>query len=357
MKNKLNELIRELAEIYDEESQDTYVTLYVSRDANLKFLERRERACKSLLQGDVQKNFTDTMEKIKEFLNKNKGSNLAVFASRKHDFFRSIHLPVKVDNSLIVDSSPYIRPLARVLDEWESFTLLLLNSNYAKIFSISLGRVRDERSLSADIINKHKKGGWSQARFQRLRKGAIHAFFGEVAEALEKMVDDQIVLAGPGQPKIQFKDMLPPNVKERIVEIIDIDIDDEKELLKESIRLISEREEMKSRDAVRQLKEEILRDGLAVYGLNDTLDAVKNGQAELLIIEKNLKIKGFICEKCQIVRPGFVKKCPFCGNHVSEVDVLEEILEFAERTGAEVEFTSHEEISELGHVGAILRYR
>ena len=42
---------------------------------------------------------------------------------------------------------------------------------------------------------------------------------------------------------------------------------------------------------------------------------------------------------------------------MSEVDVVEEILEFAERTDAEVEFTDVEEISKLGHIGAILRYK
>jgi peptide subunit release factor 1 (eRF1) len=45
------------------------------------------------------------------------------------------------------------------------------------------------------------------------------------------------------------------------------------------------------------------------------------------------------------------------GKKTSEVDVVEEILEFAERTDAQIEFTGDEEISNLGHVGAILRYR
>lgn len=353
----LSELIRELSEIYDADSQDTYVSIYINKDANVKFLERREKACKSLLSGEEQKNFINTMEKIKEFLNKNIGDTLAIFASHKHNFFKHVSLPFEINNSLIVDSSPYIRPLARIKDEWESFTLVLLNSNYAKIFSISLGKVEQEKNLHADIMNKHKKGGWSQARFQRLRKGAIHAFFSEVRDALEKIADEQIVLAGPGQAKFQFSDMLSKNLKERIVEVIDISIDDEKELLKESIHLISELEERKSKGAVQQLKEEILKDGLAAYGFDDTLNAVKNGQVELLIIEKDYKLKGYLCEHCQLLKAGAIKNCPNCGSATSEVDVIEEILEFAERTDAEIEFTDDEEIHNLGHVGAILRYK
>ena len=152
-------------------------------------------------------------------------------------------------------------------------------------------------------------------------------------------------------------EMLPKELKNKIVDLIDISIDDEKKLMKESVHLISERELRESREAVQHLKEEILKDGLAVYGLEETLEAVKNGQVELLVIEKDCKLRGWICENCQIVGEGTKKLCPYCGKKTSEVDVLEEILEFAERTDAEIEFTDDEELANLGHVGAILRFK
>lgn len=357
MIDNINKIIRDLSEIYDPESMNSYITLYINKEASKTFIDKRQQACSTLLLGLEKKNLIKTIEKIKDFLQKNKEFEGAIFASDKHNYFTTVPLPIKLNNSLIVDSSPYIRPLARIQDEWESFTLVLLNSNYAKIYSISLGKVEDEKKLSVDIINKHKKGGCSQARFQRIRKGAIDLFFSEVEEALYKTADNQIVLAGPGQAKLLFKDKISKNLRERIVATIDISIDDEKELLKESINLISKLEEKKSQGAVQQLKEEILKDGLAAYGIDDTLQAVKNGQAELLIVEKGYKEKGFICEKCQILKAMSIKHCQVCGGHVSEVDVIEEILEFAKRIDATIEFTNDEEISKLGHIGAILRYK
>ena len=76
---------------------------------------------------------------------------------------------------------------------------MLLNTNHAKIFSFACGEINTEEDLSADIMNKHKKGGMSQARFQRLRKGSIHAFLTEVIEALQNIAQDNIILAGPGR--------------------------------------------------------------------------------------------------------------------------------------------------------------
>jgi peptide chain release factor subunit 1 len=177
MNSDLKKVIKSLSKRYDEESKDTFVSVYLNRRDDSNFLKRRIHVCESLLDKDEQKNFQSTIEKITSFLDKNQENDISLFASDKHDFFTWTSLPTTINNALIVDSSPYIRPLVRIVDEWESFTLVLLNSHQAKIFSVNLGKAEQEKRLSSDIMNKHKKGGWSQARFQRIRKGAIHDFF------------------------------------------------------------------------------------------------------------------------------------------------------------------------------------
>jgi len=357
MSENLDKLIRELSEIYDPNSIDSYVSLYFNKGSDNKFIDRRIKACKTILKGENLNNFLATMNLIEKNLEKNIGNHLAIFASNKHNFLKYISLPIEVENSLIVDSSPYIRPLARIQDEWESFTLLLVSTNYAKIFSVSMGQIKDTKQLSKDIMNRHKKGGCSQARFNRLRRGAIHSFLKEVVEALEKRADERIILAGPGNAKIQLIEMLTKPIQDNIIEVLDIDVDDEVKLMKQSIRLIAEREKHEGYEAIKHLKEEILKDGLATYGIKDTLKAVKNGQVELLLIQKDIKLTGWICENCQIVDKGILSTCPYCGNKTSQVDVLEEILEFAERTDADIEFTDSDELADLGHIGAILRFK
>ncbi|KYK32666.1 MAG: hypothetical protein AYK22_07115 [Thermoplasmatales archaeon SG8-52-3] len=353
----INDLIRVLSEVYDENSENTFVSLYANKKTYKKFIDHRIRECKLILKDDILKNFNKTIEDIKGNLKNFNSKSIGIFASNKYNFLKTISLSMKIQNTLIVDSSPYIRPLARIEDEWESFTLLLINSNYAKIFSVSTGKIDDIKKISSDIINKHKKGGWSQARFNRIRKGAIKAFLSDVVEELQKKAEKSIIISGPGTTKNIFIEMLPKNIKNKVVDVIDISIEDEKKLLKESFELIANREQTKGYDAVQRLKQEILKDGLAVYGLSETLDAVKNGQIDLLIIEKDYRMKGWICENCQVVEKGIKKVCPYCKNKTSEVDVIEEILEFAERTDANIEFTDSKEIADLGHVGAILRFK
>lgn len=357
MEIELQQSIKELSELYDKQSRDVFITIYLNRHEDPKFLKKRMQSCEALLKKDEKENFIETMKKVNEYLNQIQENNIAIFASEKHHLFTTIPLPMTINNALVVDSSPYIRPLARIADEWESFALVLLNSNQAKIFSIELGKAEQQKKLSSDIMNKHKKGGWSQARFQRIRKGAIQDFFNEVSEYLEQIHEKQIVLAGPGTAKVQFKETLPKHIAERIVDVIDININKEDDIIKQSLDLISEKEEQKSENTVKQLKQEILKNGLAVYGFDDTLKAAQNGQIDVLIVEKDFHLKGCLCEHCQILRSGPVKDCPVCGNSTAEADTIEEIIEFAERTDATIEFTKDEEIQKLGHIGGLLRYK
>ena len=40
MPENLNEFIRELSEIYDRDSNDTYISIYLNKDANKKFIDK-----------------------------------------------------------------------------------------------------------------------------------------------------------------------------------------------------------------------------------------------------------------------------------------------------------------------------
>ncbi|MFP3946939.1 MAG: Vms1/Ankzf1 family peptidyl-tRNA hydrolase [Archaeoglobaceae archaeon] len=345
--------IRELSSIYDKESMDTFVTLYFDGEDS-SFIPRRVRKIRSVLRGDELKNFDKTMEQLEKSVSDK--FDVAVFASHKNNYFKTIDLPVKPGNALIVDTSPYIRPLTELYDEWSDYDLVLLSTNHARIFSVSCGEVSEQDDVTADIISKHKKGGWSQPRFQRLREESIQAFFTEVINEL-KETDGPIILAGPGQAKKEFLDMLPQKLAVSVVAVVDADFDDQHELIQESQEIIAERNEEQLSQLMKHIKKEILREGLAIYGVEDTLEAVKRGQVEVLVVDTNFRAKGWICEHCQVVEKGSSTTCPYCGNRTSEVDIAEELIEFAERTGARVDFTENEEIRDLGHIAALLRYR
>ena len=117
-----------------------------------------------------------------------------------------------------------------MIEDYESFGLVVLDNHRARIYIVSSGKIEDITKISMDIMKKHKKGGMSQARFQRLRVGAIEHFIKEVAEEMVKLFSKEnivkIVIAGPGIAKIMLKDSLPNELKNEILNVIDVDFDE-----------------------------------------------------------------------------------------------------------------------------------
>lgn len=372
MNNISDEKVKDLASIYD--MQDTFISLYldVSRGINWKFIDRRRAQCESALKGDkiLTDAFRKNMDKLEVLIRKeinediarNRYRGVAIFISEPMKYFEGLGFPHTIKNSMIVDTSPYIRPLAQMIDEWETYAIVLIDTNEARMYDVSLGAMKDKKKLTAYIMNKHKKGGWSQMRFQRLRREAIEQFQKKVVESLDVFIKSEnvvgIVLAGPGEAKLHFKKELPQHLKKMILTEIDYQMDlPAEKLVETTTQEVAKIEREVSDKAVEKLKGEILKGGLAVFGINETVKATREGKAEVLILSKELKPRGWICEHCQVVEVGVKKLCPYCNNKTSEVDVLEEILEFAERAGTHIEFVGNNPMLEdLGGVGALLRY-
>jgi len=359
-----------LSEIHDPQSRDTFISLFVDlNDFYKRFLDARISSIKSIFKKNksLLKNFEKTMEMVMEYVEKSprmKGQkSLAIFASDEHNFFRAYKLSLPVDNMLIADTSPYIRPLARLVDDYETFGLLVIDQQRARIFIVSSGKVDFQKKKAKDIMNKHKKGGWSQQRFARLRKGAIDKFMKEVAEDIEKIFAQdhvvKVVIAGPGNAKVQFQEYLSKQLREKIVDTLEVEFDEaEGTLVSKASEIVIADEMEEDIENVRRWRAEILKEGLAVYGERETKVAVQNGQVELLLVSKDHKKVGWKCEHCQFMDVGTREECPYCGGEANEVDLIEEIVEEAILQDTAIDFIeSHPELDELGGVGGLLRYK
>ena len=166
-----------------------------------------------------------------------------------------------------------------------------------------------------------------------------------------------IIVGFPGETKKQFRDMLPIMLQKGVIAEVNVDIDDESGLFNETHEIMTEKGKQEHRRLLKLIQTEILKNGLAVYGIKDTLTAVKNGQVEALLVEKDVKQKGWICEQCQILEDGISSVCPRCGKKTSEVNIIEEIIKIAERTDAIVEFSQDENLKKIGPVVGLLRFK
>jgi len=182
----------------------------------------------------------------------------------------------------------------------------------------------------------------------------------DVQESCSRHKTRGLVVAGPGDAKNQFIEMLPSEMGKKVLGLVDLSIDTpRKEIVEVGDEIALEDERARSRKRAEDLRAEILKGGLAVQGVEATRDALSQGRVNVLVLLKKASIPGWICERCQILeaRKKPPETCPTCGGPTSTVNVVEELYELAERTGAEVEFVEEDAcLASSEGVGALLRY-
>jgi peptide chain release factor subunit 1 len=239
-----------------------------------------------------------------------------------------------------------------------------MDSQQALLYSVRSNVMKVEDSDSIDLMNRHKKGGMSQMRFNRLRRGAVQSFITEVVEDIQELDELSklrgLVLAGPGEAKKNLYESLPQDIRSMVIGMEDLSMDAPLgDLLAVGERIALKDERTKERAHVEILRTAIMKGQPAAYGAQKVKTALNEGRVNVLLLMRGHSIPGWICERCQNIRERVAppEKCIFCGGPTSGVDVVEELYELAQRTGAEVDFVEESDfLTSIGGIGAILRY-
>ncbi len=335
---------------------------------NKKLLARQGKALRELYrdQRPVRENLLAALKATREFIDDEENltaPGLAVFADPSRDLFKTYLLPRAVGDLVVLDTSPYIRPLVRLEDNFEPFGLVLLDNARAQLYLVDLGRITDSEAIKTNVISHQKNGGWSQARYSRRRKNKIADFMREVARELDALLRkeqvNRIILAGPAESKRLLSEALPQRWQRKVVGFIDLSMDtDENTLLKKVFPLFHQAEADEEGKMLEELRDRLASDGLATAGLDTVSQAVAEGRAERVLVASGYKPAGWKCERCEVMDEGAEAECVLCGERVYPVDLVEEIVEYAQKTAAEVVFVDAKNplIEAMDGIGAYLRY-
>lgn len=284
----------------------------------------------------------------------------AVFVSPEQDRARGFGLAVPVTTRLVWDTSPYVRPLARFVDDYEDLAVVLVDGSRAQIHHVAGARPEHVLSRSVDLQGRHKKGGWSQMRYQRARQTAMDRFLDDVVDQLDRLVREhgiqQVIVAGQGTVHNRLAKRLPPRLLERLtaVEAVDLDEVHQPELMDRLTELARAREAEASREAVEAVLSRVERGELATADPFAVARAARDGRVELLVVDESARPGGAKCEVHDTVfeRGG---ACP-CGDAGTPVDLANEAVEDASRSDARVEFAESKRLRAAGGLAALLRW-
>lgn len=360
--------LSDLADLYDPDGRDSFLTVYVDRTdrGSIDHLRSRFEACSKLLPKATVKAFGKHFALIEKDLNENDPPPrirglVWMFGLEEGEILRR-DLSEKVATALIVDSSPYLLPLATLEEDWEPAVLALVDHEHLILVTVTLAGLERVAKDSVDLLGHHRRGGSSAARFQRRRQEAVKEFLEGAAQATGDLVDSigarHLVVAGPGTGKVEFLGYLSAPVRALLRGTLDIDLSTPDGQLQEEVRaLVQAAEHAEEREDLLELRRAILTDGLATYGVSAVRDAVVAARVDTILIEKGLSQAGWICVPCRMVGPGVARPCPSCDRATDDVDLIEELVQIAISYDARLQSIAPPSfLSDLGGVAALLRF-
>jgi len=316
-----------------------------------------------------QENFEKDSARILNYLENGvptTAQGLAIFAcSAANDYFEAGEFDAPFDrNRLFVSDRPHVYPLARLIDKYRRFAVLLADTNRARIYVFATGRTVEEQTVENVKTKRTSVGGWSQARYQRHEENYHLRHVKEAVEMLERVVRDEdvenVILAGDEETVIPLiRNELPQALSDKVIDALSFGIDTpEHELFDETLKAFRRHDSLTDMEKLERLMNEFRADDLGVAGVPDTLAALSNGQVEEMLIVSTADKLAYDEEEVRKV----LKLYEPDGELPAELDqrtVADELVRRANLlSSARVTFIEDDtRLQQIGGVGALLRYR
>ena len=285
-------------------------------------------------------------------------------------------------------------PLEETLQTKETYGLLVIGRKESAVGYLRGTHMELIREFTSNIHGKHRAGGQSQRRFERLVEEGEMSFYRHISSEVNELflnIEELkgIFIGGPGPSKEKFvnDESLDYRLREKILDVVDLGYGGSEGLRALVDKVQDEMVNVKyveEKKVMQRFMKEISSDtGMAIYGLEEVEKALKMAAIETLILSENVelyKIKGE-CSNCNYVEYRTSKKvhlddmndqiqnedCPNCNSAsfaITEViPIIEYLGDIAETVGTEVEILSIETeegvslINTFGGIVAILRYK
>lgn len=334
------------------------VTVYIPAGYEMSkiinHLNQEQGTATNIKSTSTRKNVIDALEKMIQHLRLFKGTpanGLAAFSGNVAERegqsdvkVWSIEPPIPLNIRIYrCDKQFVLEPLLDMCEDKEVYGLIVIDRRDADIAMLKGKTIIPLQKTHSEVPGKHKTGGQSAQRFERLRDGATKDHFKKVAEYVkEQFLGNKelkgIIVGGPGPMKYDWveKGYLTDQLRKKIIAIKDIGYTGEfglQELLEKSEDVLADEEVSKEKIIMKKFFTTLAKKpGRVSYGLDEVKKHLKAGAVETLLISEK------------------------AGD-----DIIEELEEIATNQGTDVRIISTEtregvQLRDIGKIAAILRY-
>jgi peptide chain release factor subunit 1 len=293
------------------------------------------------------------------------GKAMGVFACSRENFYEEVALPRQVRDRVVVDATPYVRPLLAVLDESHRYCVVVVDRERAWVHAFDGGQLEDVTKEAGRVLRKPDYGGWHGLDEYRVRNKAeewARRHFRETAEAVERQVQrtgaEFLIVGGHEETIPNFLPFLPHDLQGRVAGtfVIDPHTLTPARVGEQAQRVVDEYERREEQELVARALERVAMGGLGAAGLEWCLAAADAKAIQLLLIHDEQEVPGRVCDNC-----GWLglegEDCPVCGAPTRKTpDVIDEMAAAVVDASGSVEHVYADTPLAQHVVAALLRF-
>jgi peptide subunit release factor 1 (eRF1) len=293
---------------------------------------------------------------------------VAVFACQTIGLFEAVPLPVVYRSRLAVDSTPLVRELASVEDEFGRQLTVVLDRTSARFFEVTAWATEELNGLRADSTRgKRFRGdqsgpGWGEHTYNNRIRTEKQRHYEAIARELfvidRRQPAHGIVLAATGTEAGAVEPFLHTYLAERLIGTARLTPKSATPAAVHEATLgVRQAWERETERAEVGEMTEALGSGWSVNGIDPTLRALSRGQVRTLLVNADASEPGFRCGTSgRLARTE--RECREEGEPVPVLDVVDDAIEEAlrQRVGVNVVYDP-EARSAVDGLAGLLRFR
>ena len=269
----------------------------------------------------VARDFQRIENHVRGGLDRSRTRGLAFFSCWADGMWEVIEIPVRVSSQVVVESSPHLRQLESVLDDYERFGVLLADRQRARMLVFELGELIDRSEVFDEITHredvrghvlvKTRAAGQSNAiKHQHLRHAADVAF-----HVYQEHPFDHLVVGAPADVAAELVACLHPYLRERVVERIATPVTASDEQVRTvALEVEREVERRKEQALVDRLRGAIGSGRRGASGLTATLQALVERHVEHLVVSQGFRSPGWHCRALWLPRASRARRARCAAN-------------------------------------------
>lgn len=297
----------------------------------------RDHQTRMSLRGDIE-----AIEELVERSARTPGA-LAIISCSGAGALELVRLPRALRDRIMVDTTPWVRPLLAVLEEYHRCLAVIVDRVSAHAWELYLGQIRDYGPVAGHAGGTPSPSGDRERSARHSPEELEKRHFREVAAALGRLLgadrDEVLALGGHEYELAQLIEQLPRAPRERVAGTFAIDPSAARNtgVVQQAAQAILDRYELDlQRRSVANVLARAAAGGLAAVGLDACLWAGSVAAVQALYVQEGTLRPGVVCDRSRWFAIAG-ERCPVCGDEMRQTpDVINELTETVIEEGGSV---------------------